>query len=290
MKSKKRNYDYLGLFLVIPAMAVIVMVLVIPLFYTFYNSFFKLDYLQNGGFVGLKNYVKIISDSDIWYSLGVTVFVTVLATVISMILGLALALWIDRKTGIVAYLIEMIGLLPWVISIMVGALLWRWILGGDTSLFNYILRRMGLEAVNIFGNKTASVIVLILTMSWRTIGYSMVMLLAGLKGVDGGLLEAAKIDGANSWQALTLIKLPLIKTPLLLSTIVLTMSNFSNNTLPLILTGGGPLDATNVISLELYRLGFSYYKFGEASALSLLVFLINLIFVVCYVRMIKYDL
>lgn len=290
MKSKKKDYDNLGLFLVIPAMAVIVMVLVIPLFYTLYNSFFNLDYLKMGGFVGLKNYAKIIGDPAIWASLGVTVLITLLATVISMVLGLALALWIDRKTGIVAYLIEMIGLLPWVISIMVGALLWRWILGGDMSLFNFLLRSLGLEAVNVFGSKVASVTVLILTMSWRTIGYSMVMILAGLKGVDGGLLEAARIDGANSWQVLTRIKMPLIKTPLLLSTIVLTMSNFSNNTLPLILTGGGPLDATNVISLELYRLGFSYYKFGEASALSLVVFLINLIFVLCYVRMIKYDL
>lgn len=290
MKSRKTDYNYLGLFLVLPAMAVIVMVLVIPLFYTFYSSFFKLDYLQNGGFLGLKNYIKILRDSDIGASLWVTVLVTVAATVISMVLGLALALWIDRRTGIVAYLIEMIGLLPWVISIMVGAMLWRWILSGDTSLFNYLLRCLGLDSVNVFGNKTASVTALILIMSWRTIGYSMVMLLAGLKGVDGGLLEAARVDGATSWQALIRIKLPLIKTPMLLSAIVLTMSNFSNNTLPLILTGGGPLDATNVISLELYRLGFSYYKFGEASALSVLVFLINLIFVVCYVRMIKYDL
>ena len=76
---------------------------------------------------------------------------------------------------------------------------------------------------------------------------------------------------------------------MLLSTIVLTMSNFNNNTVPLILTGGGPGTATNVISLELYRMGFTYYKFGLASALSVLVFLVNIVFVVLYVRMIKYD-
>ena len=107
--------------------------------------------------------------------------------------------------------------------------------------------------------------------------------------MDKGLLEAARVDGANTWQALMRIKLPLIKTPMLLSTIVLTMSNFNNNTVPLILTGGGPGTATNVISLELYRMGFTYYKFGLASALSVLVFLVNIVFVVLYVRMIKYD-
>lgn len=206
-----------------------------------------------------------------------------------MVLGLVFALWIDRRTGAVAYLIQLIGLLPWVISMMVGTVLWRWILNGDTGLFNYFLRCLGIAPVAIFENKTASLVTLIVVMAWRTIGYSMVMILAGLKGVDKGLLEAARVDGANTWQALMRIKLPLIKTPMLLSTIVLTMSNFNNNTVPLILTGGGPGTATNVISLELYRMGFTYYKFGLASALSVLVFLVNIVFVVLYVRMIKYD-
>lgn len=80
-----------------------------------------------------------------------------------------------------------------------------------------------------------------------------------------------------------------INTELVKESIVLTMSNFNNNTVPLILTGGGPGTATNVISLELYRMGFTYYKFGLASALSVLVFLVNIVFVVLYVRMIKYD-
>ena len=96
---------------------------------------------------------------------------------------------------------------------------------------------LGIAPVAIFENKAASLVTLIVVMAWRTIGYSMVMILAGLKGVDKGLLEAARVDGANTWQALMRIKLPLIKTPMLLSTIVLTMSNFNNNTVPLILTG-----------------------------------------------------
>lgn len=290
MKLKKMLNKYLGIFLILPGMFLIIMILVVPLFYTVYNSFFKLDHLQNGGFVGLKNYTALFGNPDIWASFGITVFITLASTGISMILGLVFALWIDRRTGMVAYLIQLIGLLPWVISMMVGTVLWRWILNGDTGLFNYFLRCFGVGPVAIFENKTASIITLFLVMAWRTIGYSMVMILAGLKGVDKGLLEAARVDGANSWQVLTHIKLPLIKTPVLLSTIVLTMSNFNNNTVPLILTGGGPGTATNVISLELYRMGFTYYKFGQASALSVLVFLVNVIFVVLYVRLINYDI
>ena len=289
MKIKKTLRDYLGLFLTLPGMFLIVMILVVPLFCTVYSSLFKLDHLQHGGFVGFKNYVTLFQDPGIWASFGITILVTLVSAGISMVLGLVFALWIDRRTGAVAYLIQLIGLLPWVISMMVGTVLWRWILNGDTGLFNYFLRCLGIAPVAIFENKTASLVTLIVVMAWRTIGYSMVMILAGLKGVDKGLLEAARVDGANTWQALMRIKLPLIKTPMLLSTIVLTMSNFNNNTVPLILTGGGPGTATNVISLELYRMGFTYYKFGLASALSVLVFLVNIVFVVLYVRMIKYD-
>ena len=289
LKIKKTLRDYLGLFLTLPGMFLIVMILVVPLFCTVYSSLFKLDHLQNGGFVGFKNYVTLFQDPGIWASFGITILVTLVSAGISMVLGLVFALWIDRRTGAVAYLIQLLGLLPWVISMMVGTVLWRWILNGDTGLFNYFLRCLGIAPVAIFENKTASLVTLIVVMAWRTIGYSMVMILAGLTGVDKGLLEAARVDGANTWQALMRIKLPLIKTPMLLSTIVLTMSNFNNNTVPLILTGGGPGTATNVISLELYRMGFTYYKFGLASALSVLVFLVNIVFVVLYVRMIKYD-
>lgn len=289
MKAKKALRDQLGFLLTLPGMFLIIMILVIPLFSTLYSSFFKLDHLQNGGFVGLANYKSLFADPAIWASFGITIVVTLFSAGISMILGLVLALWIDRRSGAVAYLIQLIGLLPWVISMMVGTVLWRWILNGDTGLFNYFLRCLGHAPIAIFENKTASIVTLIIVMAWRTIGYSMVMILAGLKGVDGGLLEAARVDGANAWQVLTRIKLPLIKTPVLLSTIVLTMSNFNNNTVPLILTGGGPGTATDVISLELYRMGFTYYKFGLASALSFLVFLVNIVFVVLYVRLIKYD-
>jgi len=287
---KNKLSENKGIFLTMPAMFLIALILIIPLFYTIYSSFFKLDYLKNSGFVGLKNYKNILSDPEIWWSLWITTVITVAAAGISMVLGLVFALWIDGRTGIIAYLIQMVGLLPWVISMMVGTVLWRWILNGETGLFNYFLSLLGISPIALFEGKISSTITLIAVMAWRTIGYSMVMILAGLKGIDKGLLEAAQVDGANSLQILYRIKIPLIKTPVLLSTIVLTMSNFNNNTVPLILTGGGPGTATNVISLELYRMGFTYYKFGLASALSFIVFLINIIFTIMYVRLIKYDI
>lgn len=285
---KRKNI--MGPLLVAPAMFLIVALLIWPLFYTVYCSFFKLDYLNFGGFVGLKNYQQILNDKSVYASFGVTFLVTVLSTGISLILGLILALWIDKRSGLMAFSIELVGLLPWVISMMVGTMLWRWILNGDTSLFNYLLGLLGLEPVQLFNKKNLAVGTLIGVMAWRTVGYSMVMTLAGLKGVPEALVEAAHVDGANAWQVLTRIRLPLIKTPMLISAIVLTMSNFNNNTVPMVLTSGGPSGATNVITLYLYKLSFDYYKFGTASALSTLLFAVNAIMIVLYIRMVKYDI
>ena len=153
LKIKKTLRDYLWLFLTLPGMFLIIMILVVPLFCTVYSSLFKLDHLQNGGFVGFKNYVTLLQDPGIWASFGITILVTLVSAGISMVLGLVFALWIDQRTGAVAYLIQLIGLLPWVISMMVGTVLWRWILNGDTGLFNYFLRCLGIAPVAIFENK-----------------------------------------------------------------------------------------------------------------------------------------
>ncbi len=285
-----KHQKSMGPLLVAPAMLLILALLIWPLFYTVYCSFFKLDYLNFGGFVGLKNYQTILSDKSVYASFGVTFLVTLCSTGISMVLGLILALWIDKRSGLMAFSIELIGLLPWVISMMVGTMLWRWILNGDTSLFNYFLSLLGLEPVQLFSKKNLAVVTLIAVMAWRTVGYSMVMTLAGLKGVPEELVEAAHVDGANDLAVLIKIRLPLIKTPMLISAIVLTMSNFNNNTVPMVLTSGGPSGATNVITLYLYKLSFDYYKFGTASALSTILFAVNAIMIVLYIRMVKYDI
>ena len=288
MKKSLTKHKNLSGFYIAPAMAVLILCLILPLFYTIYCSLFKLDYLVNGGFVGMKNYVTLLTDRKVQDSLLLTLGITLISTLLSVLLGLAMALWIDRKTGFFAYLIEMLGLVPWVISMVVAGLLWRWLFHGDLGLFNMILRMFGLNPVYVVQNKIPAIIALIFVMVWRLVGYAMIMILAGLKGLDGGLIEAAKVDGASPFQLLIYIKLPLIKSSVLLSTIVLTISNFTNNTVPKVLTGGGPSNATNVITLYQYNLGFQYYKFGTSAALSVLIMLITSLIIVLYIKVSNY--
>lgn len=290
MKKSWTKHKNLSGFYITPAMAVLILCLILPLFYTIYCSLFKLDYLVNGGFVGMKNYVTLLTDRKVQDSLLLTLGITLISTLLSVLLGLAMALWIDRKTGFFAYLIEMLGLVPWVISMVVAGLLWRWLFHGDLGLFNMILRMLGLNPVYVVQNKIPAIIALIFVMVWRLVGYAMIMILAGLKGLDGGLIEAAKVDGASPFQLLIYIKLPLIKSSVLLSTIVLTISNFTNNTVPKVLTGGGPSNATNVITLYQYNLGFQYYKFGTSAALSVLIMLITSLIIVLYIKVSNYRI
>ena len=290
MKKSLTKHRNVSGFYIAPAMAVLILCLILPLFYTVYCSLFKLDYLVNGGFVGMKNYVTLLTDRKVQDSLLLTLGITLISTLLSVLLGLAMALWIDRKTGFFAYLIEMLGLVPWVISMVVAGLLWRWLFHGDLGLFNMILRMLGLDPIYVVQNKVPAIIALIFVMVWRLVGYAMIMILAGLKGLDGGLIEAAKVDGASPFQLLIYIKLPLIKSSVLLSTIVLTISNFTNNTVPKVLTGGGPSNATNVITLYQYNLGFQYYKFGTSAALSVLIMLITSLIIVLYIKVSNYRI
>lgn len=290
MRKKTGIKKQLSGLYIAPAMFVLILCLILPLIYTIYCSLYSMDYLVQGEFLGLNNYISLLTDKDVIESLGLTVFITVISTALSVFLGLVLALWIDRKTGLFAYLIEMFGLVPWVISMVVAGLLWKWLFNGDLGLFNMFLGIFGIDPIYVIQNKNSAIIALIFVLVWRLVGYAMIMILAGLKGLDTSILEAAKVDGASPLQSLCYIKLPLIKTSLLLSTIVLTVSNFTNNTIPKVLTNGGPNNATNVITLLQYNLGFRYYDFGTSAALSVLIMLITSLIIVLYIKVSNYKI
>lgn len=112
MKKRTGIKNQISGLYIAPAMIVLILCLILPLIYTIYCSLYSLDYLVQGDFLGLGNYINLLSDKDIIESLGLTVFITVISTALSVFLGLVLALWIDRKTGLFAYLIEMFGLVP----------------------------------------------------------------------------------------------------------------------------------------------------------------------------------
>lgn len=274
--------------LVAPSILFLVVILIVPLIYTIYNSFFDLRFLQMGDFLGFKNYAAVFRNREIWHSLGLTIIVTFTGLAISIVVGMLMAVWIHSRQGLTAYFLQIIVLIPWVISMVVGALLWKWLFN-TMGPINYLLNAWGYGNVDILANPRLAPCALVFVMAWRTVGFAMVLILAGLKSVPKDLEEAAEVDGANRWNVFWRVRLPLLKTPVMIASVILLLSNFNNVDVPMVLTGGGPGNATNVITMELYRQGFVYYDFGIASALSFITLLINVVLIVLYMKVVKYD-
>ena len=286
MEGRKKLFPYV---LLAPSILVIFFVLIVPLGYSVYCSLYKCNYMNFTDFVGLDNFIRVLSDKTYLAAFGRTFLFTAASLVISLGFGVVFALWIHKYKGITAYAIELLVLIPWVTSQVVGTILWKWILNEDLGLLNYIIRVCGGSPLKLLSDPNIAQITLILVMPWRTIGYAMVNILAGLKSIPNNVEEAAIVDGVSKFQMLRYIRLPMIKTPLLISTIILTLSNINNLTVPLSLTGGGPGTATRVIMIPIYRLGFENYQFGTSSALSILLMIVTVVLSIVYVKAAKYE-
>lgn len=273
-----------------PAMLFIIVFLLLPLVYCLYCSFWRCDYMSFTKFVGLQNYTDVLGDKKTLESIRLSFFISFVSLVIALVSGVLLALWINAARERFAYILEIIILIPWTTSQVVAAMLWKWLLKDDTGLLNYLLTRLGLDTVGFLSNKRIVVFSLIGVITWRVIGYVMVQMVAGLKAIPREYEEAAMIDGANRWQLFWRVRLPQLKTPMAISAIIVALSNLNNLTVPMTLTGGGPGRATTVISILAYRESFSYYHFGEASALSIALCLINFVLTVLYVKAVKYEI
>lgn len=250
---------------------------------------YKVNYMKFTEFVGFDNFIKVLSNPSYLSALGRTFYISAISLVISLVLGVAFALWINKRKSIIAFSIQLIVLIPWVTSQVVGALLWKWILNEDLGILNYFIRFFGGDKLPLLSDAYLANVMLILVITWRTIGYAMVNVLAGLKSISPSVEEAARIDGTNGWQMLRYIRIPMLKTPLLISTIILTLSNINNLVVPLTLTGGGPGTSTSVITIPIYRLAFESYQFGTSSALSVVLFVITVILSAIYVKAVRYE-
>jgi ABC-type sugar transport system permease subunit len=281
--------NFVGPLLALPGFVLMLAVLVVPVGFSLYVSMFDCDYLQFTEFLGLGNYIDVLTDRAMLMDFARTFYVTFVSMGFSMVVGSLLAIWIISSRNFVAYLLQMVGLIPWVTSMVVAALLWKWLLDQELGLVNYIFSLLGLGKQTLLSNASTSVYGVIFVVTWRTIGYSMVMIVAGLKAIPFELEEAGEIDGCNGWQILRYVRLPLIKTQLMIASIVLTMSNFNNFVVPQTLTGGGPGTASRVITISMYKEGFTYARYGLASSIALLILVVNIILVVNYVKAVKYD-
>jgi len=280
--------------LVAPALATIGLVALFPLVWTVWESTHLHDLRMpwlGRPFLALGNYREALGDPRFWAALTHTLVFTGVSVALELVLGLVLALAMNRAARGRA-VVRAAVLIPWAIPTVVSALLWRFIFDDQAGVVNAVLADLGLVRTPIvwFIHPDLAWIPVIVSDVWKTTPFVALLLLAGLQNIDPALYEAARIDGATTWQQFRNVTLPLLKPALLVALVFRTLDGFRVFDLIYVLTGGGPGTSTEPIALYTFNSLLQNLRFGYGSALSVITFLISLTLALGYLRILGRDL
>ncbi len=240
------------------------------------------DLLSPPRFIGLANYVKLFTNDPTFGKVLVnTIAFTAGSVPLATAIGLGLALVMNQPLrGVVLY--RALYFLPVVTSMVVVALIWRWLYNPDFGVVNYALGALGVrQPPNWLTSPAWAMPAVILMAVWKQVGYTMVIYLAGLQAIPGHLYEAASIDGAGGWQRFRHITLPMLTPTTFFVLIISVINSFQVFDAVLVLTGGGPADATRTLVVYIYDQAFTYLQMGYGAAIAwvlcLIIFVITVI-------------
>jgi ABC-type sugar transport system permease subunit len=227
-------------------------------------------------FVGLANYTQLWHDPRFWNALRVTVIYTVVATVGQVVLGLAIASRLRRTTWY-SSLLRTAYFFPFVASLVVVGIIWKFLLDPQVGLIDAWLGDVGVSSPPQWLESTALALPTVIAVGiWKNVGFTMIVLLAGMQQVPTDLYEAAMLDGAGPWRRFTAVTLPSLRPALLFTTLWATITGLQLFDLVFAMTGGGPTFGTESIVMYLYEKGFVEFQMGYASAIAWVLFVIIL--------------
>jgi multiple sugar transport system permease protein len=253
--------------------------LALPIVASFALSFtsFGLRDLQNPigtTFVGLKNYLDLLSDTKFWAALGNTVYFVVIGVPVTLALGLLIANALNRGITRFRTAFRVGYYLPVITSIVAIAVVWRFLLNPDVGLINMLLANIGINGPAWLADPVFAMPSIIAMAVWRNLGFAMVVFLAGLQAIPASLYEAASIDGAGRWQSFRFVTIPMLRPTILFMTVITTIGYLQLFEEPFVMTGGGPLDKTLSVTMYMYQSGFRFFHQGYASAIAYVLFVI----------------
>lgn len=244
-----------------------------PVVVTLFLSFSEWNLVAPPRWIGLQNYQVSFQTDVFWQTWRNTIYYVVVSVAGGIVFSLALALALNEKLrGVTLY--RGIYFLPVVTSAVAVSMVWRWLYNPEFGLFNAVLTTIGLPTLPWLNSLKWAMPSVIIMSIWQTVGYNMVIFLAGLQGIADQFYEAAEMDGATAWQKFRHITLPLLSPTTFFILITATIGAFQAFNQIYIMTNGGPANATRVILLHIYILAFRLFKIGEASAVSWVLFLI----------------
>ncbi len=260
-----------------PALLVLLLVLVYPLFYTVALSFSDANIynIRDWRLTGPRQYLLVFREPEFWVTFSRTVVWTVLCTVAQVAIGVVLAVVMQQEFLRVRSAWRMLLLLPWAVPQYITALAWRSMFAGENGPVNSLLAVFGLAPVDWLNLPVPAFLAMVLVTVWMGFPFMMVVAMTGLRAIPDSVYEAARLEGASWWQQLTKLTAPLLRTVMLPATTLGIVWNFNSlNMVWLFSDGGEPGDTTHILSSYVYKTAFTYYRFGWSAALSVVIFVI----------------
>jgi multiple sugar transport system permease protein len=277
-RPAQRNETRTAILFVLPFLLFYVLFLLWPIVLQFIDSFRTTGLNSTAGsqFIGLDNYRELFSDSAFWWAVWHTIWFTILTTPPLIVLGFVFALLADRVAR-GRWFFRLAFFAPFVMPSAVVALIWIWMYTPGLGLIEAGLNWIGVGAPNWLGDPTWAMPSLAITTIWWTLGFNFVLYLAGLQDIPHELYEAASLDGAGPWQQIRSLTIPLLGRTTTLVAVLQVIASLKVFDQMYIMTSGGPNFATRSILEYVYDEGFTNYRVGYASALSMLFFIVVLV-------------
>lgn len=263
--------NMMGWLFVTPALTGLLVFYVFPMFRAFQISLTDWTMLTEANPVGLANYATLLRDPVFWNAVKVTCLYVLWNIPVQTVLGLALAVLMDRLTRSIA--VRTIIVAPYLISSVVAAMIWLWMLDPLLGVANQFLALIGVPRQPYLYAPDQAIISLAAISTWRHTGFTALLFFAGLRAIPKSLYEAARLDGASEWTMFRRITLPLLRPVLAFVLVTSVIGSFQVFDVVAVTTAGGPANATNVIIWYIYENAFKFFKMGYASAMSMALFL-----------------
>jgi len=279
-----------GFLFVLPAVLFMLLFFIFPLLMTVWMSFHDWPLLGAPEFIGVENYVTMAQDGQFWASLWFTTQYTVLVTIPIFVLAFLLALLVNlplRGIGIfrTAYFV------PVVIGLGTSSLLWVWLLNDRVGMINTALIDLGLidKPIVWLAQKNTAMLAIIVSVVWKTVGFTMILLLSGMQAIPDDIYQAAMVDGASYWNRLAHIMLPLLRRTIALALVLSVIGSYLAFDQFYIMTRGGPQNQTITTVYWIFNNSFTYFKMGYGAALSLVLLVILALLSVAQLRILRDD-
>lgn len=252
-----------------------------------YLSFTDFRVFTPPQWVGLENYQKMLGDSTFWGALGTTFYFVILTTALTLVVSISTAVVLHRLTS--STVLRSIVILPYLISNVVAAVVFSWMLDRQLGIINVLIESLGGDAIGFLSERVWVVPTLALINVWKGAGYTTILVFAGLQTIPPQIYEAGKLDGASELQMFRRLTLPLLR-PIIAMVLVLTViGSFQVFDLVQVTTKGGPANASLVLQMYIYDKAFGQFDFGYASAMSMALFAMLALISFAQMRLLRVD-